>query len=381
MFHNCSHGDKVGLSATIVTLTDLFLMKAQSELNCESFVLAELWLFELRGRFSCAIDQATRDEWNKTEGLNVILRMSFNNNVTSKMVCDKLVRDSMASRKEVVAKAPNLGEIFKKISGANRYIWCVQNYLGIYKGNLLEDRAILLVNMDSNSLDTGQAMMIICSRQSDMKPRFPMTECLLAVQTNPLDVSSSEVIRDANKTLVLWFSQFTCSNRKVIMANDTGGSTPLQSRCEDSDGTFEVLPIASIIYIDDHTAQMKMVMQYIVYRSTANIVHLVAWVCGGVTFIARVQQQLEVLYWSSETLSEELAQCGYKYILLDTGQGTTTLVTRFEGCETWCMKEMFYRTVDLGVEAAELTGQMISDYVSFLVTSVACSDVCLLIYV
>lgn len=75
VFHNCSHEDKAGFPATIVTLTDLFLTKAQSELNCESFVLAELWLYELRGRFSSAIDQATRKELNETERLNVILRM------------------------------------------------------------------------------------------------------------------------------------------------------------------------------------------------------------------------------------------------------------------------------------------------------------------
>lgn len=226
--------------------------------------------------------------------------------MTSKLVFDKLVRDSMASRKEAVAKGPS------PISGANRYIWCVQNYLGMYKGNLLEDTAILLVNMDSNSLDTWQAMVLICSRESDMKPRFPMIECLLAAKTNPLDVSSSEVIRDANKTLVLWFSQFTCSNRKVIMANDIGGGTSLQSGCEDSDGTFEVLPTVSIIYISDHTVQMKMAMQCTVYWSTASVVHLVVWVCRVVTSIARVQQQLEVLHWSSESLSEELAQRGYK---------------------------------------------------------------------
>lgn len=248
--------------------------------------------------------------------------------MTSKLVFDKLVRDSMASRKEAVAKGPS------PISGANRYIWCVQNYLGMYKGNLLEDTAILLVNMDSNSLDTRQAMMIICSRESDMKPRFPMMDCLLAAKTNPLDGSSYEVIRDANKTVVLWFSQFTCSSRKVIMDNDIGGSTSLQSGCEDSDGTFEVLLTVSIIYIGDHTVQMKMAMQCTVYWSTASVVHLVAWVCGVMTSIARVQQQLEVLHWSSESLREELVQRGYKCISLDTGQGTTTLATRFEGCET-----------------------------------------------
>lgn len=45
------------------------------------------------------------------------------------------------------------------------------------------------------------------------------------------------------------------------------------------------------------------------------------------------------------------------------------------------MKEMFDRTIDVGVKAAELIGQMIYDLVSFLVTLVSCSYACSLIYV
>lgn len=163
VFDKSFHGDKAGFPASFATLTDGTLTKVQSELNYESFVLTELWLFELIGIF---IDQAMWKELNETEGLNVITRMNFNKIVTSwfltsKLFLDKLVRNSVAGQKEVIVKGPSLREIVEEMFVANRYIWCFQHDLGMHKDNLLVDKAILLMNMVNYLLDTGQVTLLL----------------------------------------------------------------------------------------------------------------------------------------------------------------------------------------------------------------------------
>ncbi|KAK4356573.1 hypothetical protein RND71_025544 [Anisodus tanguticus] len=55
---------------------------------------------------------------------------------------------------------------------------------------------------------------------------------------------------------------------------------------------------------------------------------LVTWVYWVVTYIVRVQQ-LKVLHWSFELVRNELAYFGYVCVLMDTGQGTSMLFTRY----------------------------------------------------
>lgn len=108
VFDKYFQGEKAGLPASIVTLTDEALTKAQIEINWKSFILTELCLSELRGRFSSAINQAMREELNKSERLKIITHRRFKNNVTSwfktiNPVHDKMVCDSVVSRKEAIA--------------------------------------------------------------------------------------------------------------------------------------------------------------------------------------------------------------------------------------------------------------------------------------
>lgn len=84
MFDTYFQGDKAGFSSNIATLNYGALTKAQNETNWKSFVLTELCLSKVRGRFSSAIDQTMREELNGSERLKIITHRSFKNNVTSR---------------------------------------------------------------------------------------------------------------------------------------------------------------------------------------------------------------------------------------------------------------------------------------------------------
>lgn len=157
---------------------------------------------------------------------------------------------------------PNMRKFFKESGNqAAAYVvtpvnWWLPNEFGNYKYTLL---------------DTGQAMIILSVRPYDREPYFPMMECLLAEKSNLLDVSFSEVICNANKTLVLWFSQFDDSNRKVIVVDIEDDLVLWFSQFYDSNKNVIVADIGHDLIYSAIMANLvgKLVAAYLIAHSSS----------------------------------------------------------------------------------------------------------------